>query len=88
MARLFQRIDPDVSGNMPDSAENPGFWKALLAIANHSGVPPRHHQSDLQRGRASLLRARFWIEQLSRPRHSRRTFPVRKPQDNGRWGRL
>jgi len=34
VARRFQRIYPDISGYIPDSAEEPGFWKALQLTLN------------------------------------------------------
>jgi len=34
MARRFQRINPDIRGFIPDSAEKPGFRKALVMVTN------------------------------------------------------
>jgi len=41
MARWFQRIYPDISGYIPDSAENPWFWKALDSAPKADGARPR-----------------------------------------------
>ena len=60
-------------GSKPEGRSTKIRWTCGLTIANEAGVPPPRHQRDPQRARESLMRPRTWVEELSRPRHSRMT---------------